>query len=328
MREKISVIVPIYRVEKYIERCVRSLFEQTFENMEFVFVNDCTPDHSMEVLCRVLKEYPMRIPQVQIINKEHNGGQAAARNSGMAIATGEYIIHCDSDDWIDRNMYERMYEIAKKDGADIVICGVIDETKYGSRRQSCSTQSISATWIVKNMYKYPINMYTVNKLVRKELLDDNNLFFYDGINMWEDNGLMYRVFYYANKVSFSPEVCYHYNRANENSITNHYGRNSVDQMIKCAELLSMFFADKPDAADFECTINMIKFCAKINLIIDKYSYIDEYRRVFRGVEYYSKIISRDAFSTKGRIRLFFVEHNMAWIFVTLFKTRNIILNHC
>ncbi|MCS2388759.1 glycosyltransferase family 2 protein [Bacteroides thetaiotaomicron] len=108
----VSVIVPIYGVEPYIEKCARSLFEQSLENMEFIFVNDCTPDKSVEILRQVIEDYPRRYLQIQIIEHEENRGLAMARNSGLLIAKGEYIIHCDSDDWVELDMYEEMYEKA------------------------------------------------------------------------------------------------------------------------------------------------------------------------------------------------------------------------
>ena len=105
---KISVIVPIYNVRLYIERCVRSLMEQTLENIEFIFVNDCTPDDSMDILHHVLKEYPKRRKQIKIIEHETNRGISAVRNTGLKNATGQYIIYCDSDDWVEKNMYPKI----------------------------------------------------------------------------------------------------------------------------------------------------------------------------------------------------------------------------
>ena len=107
-RAKVSVVIPVYGVEKYIERCVRTLFGQTLDDMEFIFVNDCTPDCSIDLLCSVLEEFPQRKEQVRIINQPHNMGAAKAREVGIKAATGEYIIHCDSDDWVDCDMYRQM----------------------------------------------------------------------------------------------------------------------------------------------------------------------------------------------------------------------------
>lgn len=121
----VSVIVPVYRAEKFIQQCARSLFEQTLEEMEFIFVNDCTPDSSMVILREIIKEYPNRARQVRIVEHDQNKGSATARNTGLDNARGSYIIYCDSDDWVEREMYEKMIKKAFDDKADIVGCDFI-----------------------------------------------------------------------------------------------------------------------------------------------------------------------------------------------------------
>lgn len=120
---KVSVIVPVYGVEKYIERCARSLFEQTLDDMEFIFVDDCTKDESIEVLKRVIDLYPVRKDQVKIIHHAVNKGLSRARETGVNAATGDYIGHCDSDDWVEKEMYEEMYNLAHNEGHDYIKCG-------------------------------------------------------------------------------------------------------------------------------------------------------------------------------------------------------------
>ena len=119
---KVSVIIPVYGVEKYIERCARSLFEQTLDDIEYIFVDDCTPDRSIEILKTVLEEYPNRIPQTRILRNEHNLGAAGSKDAGMKIATGEYLMFVDSDDWIDSDGVQRMYEFASREEVDISYC--------------------------------------------------------------------------------------------------------------------------------------------------------------------------------------------------------------
>ena len=106
MSYKVSVLVPVYGVERYIERCARSLFEQTYPNLEYVFVNDCTPDGSVVVLKRLMEEYPERKPFVRIINHERNRGISATRNTALDYASGEFVSFVDSDDWLESNAIE------------------------------------------------------------------------------------------------------------------------------------------------------------------------------------------------------------------------------
>ena len=100
---KVSICVPVYGVEKYIERCARSLFEQTYEDVEYVFVDDCTQDRSVELLQNVIENYPSRKDKVRIIHHKSNIGLGEARNTAVAASTGEFIMHVDSDDYIDKD---------------------------------------------------------------------------------------------------------------------------------------------------------------------------------------------------------------------------------
>lgn len=111
---KVSVVVPVYNVCLYIERCARSLFEQTIDSIEYIFVNDCTQDESIDILKRVIEDYPNRKDQIQIIENRKNRGLWYSRKVGMKLATGDYVIVCDSDDWLDLNAYELMYEQAEE----------------------------------------------------------------------------------------------------------------------------------------------------------------------------------------------------------------------
>ena len=198
---KISVIIPIYNVEHYIERCAVSLLGQTFKDLEYIFVNDYTRDNSMEVLHSVLEEYPERKGQVRIINHEKNEGLASARYSGIQQASGEYIIHCDSDDWVELDMYEKMYNIAHSEDADIVVCDLIHEYKDAKKIEE-------------------LNQYLCNKLVKRNLIFENDIFPIAGLNMWEDVLQSNKLFYHAKNVCYVDEPLYHYNRTNENSIVS------------------------------------------------------------------------------------------------------------
>ena len=120
MIPKVSVIITIYNREKYIEDCARSLFEQTLDDVEFIFVDDASTDNSVMILRELLKNYPKRMDLTRVICLENNGGRAVARQIGIDNSIGDYVIHVDSDDWIDLDMLEKLYEKAKETDADIV----------------------------------------------------------------------------------------------------------------------------------------------------------------------------------------------------------------
>ena len=167
-RAKVSVIIPVYGVEQYIERCAISLFEQTLDDIEYIFVNDCTRDRSIEVLTSVIERYPNRKSQVKIIEMPQNSGQAAVRKRGLEIASGEYIIHCDSDDWIDLTMYEKMYKTAVDQNCDIVICDFNIVTQQG---QYHKTQVIPSDRIMllRSLLNERTHGSLCNKLIRANL---------------------------------------------------------------------------------------------------------------------------------------------------------------
>ena len=170
---KISVIVPIFNVEAYIERCARSLFEQTLDNIEYIFINDCTPDRSMEILNNILSQYPERENQVLIINHHINRGAAYAREVGIKAAKGEYIIHCDPDDWIDLDMYNLMYNKAKNEGVDMVIC---DWYRSDGKNHTPEMQELdNCPDVLRKLINCSICGSLCNKLiVRKKYLEIQN----------------------------------------------------------------------------------------------------------------------------------------------------------
>lgn len=147
---KVSVCVPIYGVEKFIERCARSLFEQTLDDMEYIFVDDCTKDNSIAVLKKVIEYYPGRKDQIKIIHHEHNKGLSFARETAVNAATGDYIAHCDSDDWVETSMYQELYEYAVQGDYDFVKSGrlvsnggeIIEEQLVFTEKGSVDKESI------------------------------------------------------------------------------------------------------------------------------------------------------------------------------------------
>lgn len=166
-RPKVSIIIPVYGVEKYIERCIRSLFEQTLRDIEYIFIDDCTPDKSVEILKRVLEEYPQRKSQVVIHRMEKNSGQAAVRKWGMLNATGEYVIHCDSDDWVDVHMYEEMYNKAIEEDADVVVCDFCS-TDCENEQYSKGLISKERENVIVDVLLWRIAGCLWNKLVRRK----------------------------------------------------------------------------------------------------------------------------------------------------------------
>lgn len=324
---KISVIIPVYGVEKYIERCARSLFDQTLDDIEYIFVDDCTPDKSMEVLQAVIDEYRLRLAEekkvVRAARMPANSGQAAVRRHGSQLATGDYIIHCDSDDWVDTGLYEKMYDEAIRSGADVVVCPIRDEFKDGGITRPSRDLPSTCNEVAKNWWRKSVGMFCWNKLVRRSIYSENDLKPFDGVNMWEDNGLMLRVFYYAKGLSQIQGSVYHYNQANQRAMTNGYGRDKIDQMMKCATLLAEFFESKPNGDKYEKTVLTLKYLAKLNLVTTRFDWLRDFYSLFPESNIAAKWIGLDAFSKKGRFRFLMVKYHLAWLFVLMFKVKSL-----
>lgn len=210
---KVSVLVPVYGVEKYIERCARSLFEQTLDDIEFIFVDDCTPDRSIEILKSVIDEYRLRLAEkkyvVRIERMLTNSGLAAVRKHGIQLATGDYIIHCDSDDWVDVTMYEKMYNHAIGNKSDLVICDYVISNGYKESekvfRKNISDCSRDA--VFKRLLTTSALNPVWSAMSKRELYND--IMFPLGA-MSEDKTIMIQLAWKALKITYLPEALYYY----------------------------------------------------------------------------------------------------------------------
>lgn len=239
----ISVIIPIYKVERFIYRCAVSLMEQTFANVEYIFVDDATPDNSIEVLEGVIARYPGRKGQCHILHHDYNKGLPAARDTGLAVAKGEYIFHCDSDDFVEPDMLEKMYKTAKENDADIVWCDWYLSFEKNERYMK-QLEFFSPVDALKGMLSGVMKYNVWNKLVRRSLYEDNNIQFPAGCGMGEDMTML-RLFARANKVVYIPEAFYHYVKLNDNAFCSSISekklcdiKHNVDVVVK--DLRSVF----------------------------------------------------------------------------------------
>lgn len=223
---KVSIIIPIYGVEQFIERCAQSLMQQSLNEVEFIFVNDATPDNSMIILKEVLNKYPNR--NYRIIEHQTNQGLPASRNTGLSFAKGEYIFHCDSDDFVEPSMLEDMYNTAKRNNADIVWCDWWLTHENGSRYmvQPNFTQPFDA---VKSMLGGSMKFNVWNKLVKRDLYTAHVITFPSGYNMAEDL-TMIMLFSKANKIVYLPKAYYHYVKYNNEAISKTYSEKHFKEL--------------------------------------------------------------------------------------------------
>ena len=213
MQEKISIIVPVYNVENYLERCVESILKQTYTNFELLLINDGSTDQSGD-LCDQLA---LRDQRIRVIHKE-NGGLSAARNTGIDHASSDLIGFIDSDDYIDEDMYETLYRQLRESNADLSMCGHYDVFHQIPEKQvsEIKTWNLSSEEAIKMVMEAKVLSVTaVNKLYKKELF--NHLRFEVG-KIAEDAFIMIRLLDQCQKVVATNEKKYYYVHR-ENSIT-------------------------------------------------------------------------------------------------------------
>ena len=213
---KVSVIVPVFNVEKYIEKCVRALFQQTLKEVEYIFVNDCTQDRSIDILKQILKEYPNRSKDVKIIEHECNKGLPSARLTGLQYAVGEYVIHSDSDDWMEKEMLEVLYHSAKNADADCVYCDFWFITEKGKERYKTAEYSTVKASLLNNWIN---TRWTViwNLLVKKSIYN-NDIEYPVSIQFCEDFYLAVQLLCLSEKIVQVQQPLHNYNRLNVSSI--------------------------------------------------------------------------------------------------------------
>ena len=233
---KVSVCIPVYGVEKYIERCARSLFEQTMkDDIEFIFVDDCTPDKSIEVLQKVLEEYPARKNQVKIIRHKVNKGVLCARKTALQHVSGDYIIHCDSDDWVDTNLYETMYKKAIEEQAAVVCCGIIVE--QAQRQQKLIIKEKKVKDLLKNSFLSIEFNSLFNKMFLRSIACSPDLNIPDNITMAEDLLLTTQMLLKCEDLVSCPDVGVHYFYNNPNSLTLNFSQKAFASSRKVLEIL-------------------------------------------------------------------------------------------
>ena len=204
---KVSLIIPVYNVENYIEKCLNSVVNQTLKDMEVIIVNDGSKDLSKQKIEKYLEKYPW----IKYLEKE-NGGLSDARNYGLHYATGKYIAFLDSDDYVENTMYEEMYNLAERENADMVECDFIWEYPNKIRKD---------VGVIYNSKKEMIEKARVvawNKLIKRDVLKRTQIEFPVGLR-YEDVEFFYKLVPYLNKVSFVKKCFIHYIQR-ENSIAN------------------------------------------------------------------------------------------------------------
>ena len=269
---KVSIIVPIYNVEKYLDRCMMSLINQTLRDIEIIMVDDGSPDRCPQ-MC---DEYARRDSRIKVIHKE-NGGLGYARNSGLEIAIGEYIAFVDSDDYVDTTMYETLYDNAVKRNSDVIFCGFKKEFKEGQfltinecdkpvdfidrkKIDEIALDFIASAPYCKEQYKYEMSVW--HSIYRHEIIKENQLrFISERQYISEDLPFQLDFFSKAQTVSFIPDIFYVY-CFNTGSLTKNYRKDMFDRIKALHRLIN----SKIEAIDVDGLRNKRLFIGSVRAI--------------------------------------------------------------
>lgn len=259
----VSIIVPIYKVEKYIEKCAHSLMTQTYDNIEYIFIDDASPDDSVIKLLEVIKQYPNRQHAVQIIKHDVNKGLPDARNTGLASCNGDYIFHCDSDDWVEINMIEDMINHGK--GADIVYTDfylTFNQSSRYMKQPVASDTHDCVSLMLQGAMKY--NVW--NKLIKTSLYKDNMVSFPEGKGMGEDMTIV-KLFVHAKIVTYIPMAYYHYMQINNDAFTKTYSQEHLDNVLYNANDLEAYLRRERLGELFNQDFQFFKLNLKLPFLI-------------------------------------------------------------
>lgn len=252
----ISVIVPVYNVEKYLDRCLVSLLNQTLKDIEIILVDDGSPDNCPQ-MC---DDYAAKDCRVKVVHKK-NAGLGFARNSGLEVATGKYVAFVDSDDFVDLSMYEKLLKTAENDGADIVYCGVNQQLDNGKiikwrdytehtvfEKELVEKVAISFNGETEITRHDRLFMSVWHSIYRKALIDENKLCFYSEREIVsEDLPFQVEICSKANVISFIPDCLYTY-CYNGESLTHNFKLSMVSAFFKLRSLLHDFFKNNTEAS--------------------------------------------------------------------------------
>ena len=248
---QVSILVPVYNAEAFIERCARSLFGQTYRQLEFVFVDDCSTDGSVGVLTKVADDYPDRKGQIIVIHHERNRGAAATKNTALSQAKGEFVCFVDADDWMELDAVETLVERQFETGADVVWGGMDIHSEEGVAKLEEPVYNDCQQWILACINDNTDGAVTSNsrRIVRRSLFTSHGIQMSEGCNYGEDRLLMCQIAYFAQGFSVVDKTVYHYDKSNADSLSGeghlkkHFAE-IVSQKNENLRLLEVFFSDK------------------------------------------------------------------------------------
>lgn len=269
MQAKVSILVPIYKVEAFIERCANSLLNQSYENIEYIFVNDFTPDNSVKILKELSLKYPERAANIKIIEHSANRGIGAARKTLLSAATGDYILWVDSDDFISENAVEILVQRTENDTIDIVTSDCYYMYK-GENSIQLFSQKLPANSkkYIESLSLHQARAALWGTLSRRSLWSDNHIEILESSTFGEDYYATVQLFFFSTKINVVQFPFYYYNQMNINSYTKGY--KSESHFISINQLFSKlesFFVQQNALGEYKQIIQNAKISEYSGLLL-------------------------------------------------------------
>lgn len=276
----VSILIPIYNVERYVARCLRSVFEQSYYDIEYVLIDDCSSDLSLKIVRDIINEYPSRLNQIKLFTNEKNLGISETRNRLLDNATGDYVYFIDSDDYIDLDAVKSFVDIVNISNADIVrsnyyLCTtnnkVLKENVLSSNLQSYLENAIISVDSMNSLWKL---------FIRRHLFLHNSLRFDTQINVCEDYLMTIKLFFYSKKIVDVHSSFYYYTNYNESSITNNLDLMNENKISSLLEVIS-FLKDKGIYEQFKNVIFYRMVISKQHYLLNRNCFnLDMYYKFF------------------------------------------------
>lgn len=303
MSPKISIIVPVYKVELYLEKCINSILNQTFKDFELILVDDGSPDRCGEIC----DEYAKKDNRIVVVHKE-NGGQASARNVGLDIARGDYIGFVDSDDWIEADMYEVLYNMCNQTRCDIANCSSIihfkDKTITNGGHSLVIHNKEEAMLTMLEGVLYDEVVWT--KLINKDILD--GIRFTVGI-MYEDTDFTYRLIGKCDKVASIGEAKYHYIKREDSTMDRAIKEISIDGVMVYDKMLHFIHDEFPTCKKIANLKLANCALSTLNLMISSENFYNHKKNFYKVAnilnQYFSTTITLDEYPKTVKLLLLF-----------------------
>lgn len=238
MNSKISIIVPVYKAEKTLDKCIASILSQTFTDFELLLIDDGSPDGSG----KICDEYALNDERIRVIHKS-NGGVSSARQTGVDVARGEYSIHVDPDDWVEPEMLQELYRCAKRHDADMVICDFYEISNKGQKYIKQEPSALDASVVLEDIF-FKLHGSTWNKLIKHSCYIRNKVHFPLNISFCEDQYVIASLLLNNLKVAYLPKAFYHYQRDDsKKSLSLKYTEASLSEDILIRSLFNQLLKD-------------------------------------------------------------------------------------